>query len=179
MYNINRIDAEHVYLSPVRTDDYAIRCYMEWMSNPEYLHWIGRNHKVCSYKQEKEWAESRNYNTDHLTFNIVLKTEDFEGRLIGNCDIRKDGRMGICIGMESAQNSGYGTEVVKALIDFGFQQLNLPVMYLFVVAENERAIRCYEKAGLKYAGCIRNKCFYDGEYHNLIIMDITKEEYRG
>jgi RimJ/RimL family protein N-acetyltransferase len=62
------------------------------------------------------------------------------------------------------QGKGYGTEAVKLLLKFAFNDLNLNKVYLKVFQNNERAIKCYLKAGFVKEGLLRKESFIDGSY---------------
>ncbi len=72
---------------------------------------------------------------------------------IGNCgffDINwriRSAEVGLFIGEKSCWNKGYGTEVMRLLLQHGFGTLNLNRIFLRVDAENLGGIRAYEKAG--------------------------------
>ena len=48
---------------------------------------------------------------------------------------------------------------------------------LEVVDLNERAIKCYLNCGFTKEGVRRNRYFVEGQYRNVILMSILKEEY--
>lgn len=178
--NFIRIDSTSIYLSPLRVDEKAIETYTKWMANPEVNKWIGKNNSVCTYQNECEWA---NRNHDEIRFNIILKKKYSafkEDTLIGNCSIKvsnRNGTLGICIGEQIGQNHGYGTETIKMLIKFGFEELNLHAINLQLIADNKRAYKCYLKAGFKECGRTRECYYYEGHYSDVIHMDILKSEY--
>jgi RimJ/RimL family protein N-acetyltransferase len=47
-----------------------------------------------------------------------------------------------------------------------------------VVADNERAIRSYEKVGFRQEGKLREAVFVDGSYRDLLLMSILGREYQ-
>jgi ribosomal-protein-alanine N-acetyltransferase len=70
---------------------------------------------------------------------------------------------------------GYGTEIAKALIKFGFEKLHLHKIEAGVATENKRSIRVLEKAGMTQEGLRRKILPIRGEwkdnYHYAIIED--------
>ena len=72
---------------------------------------------------------------------------------------------------------GYGTEAMRMMVDYGFRELKLHRISLGVFAFNPRAIRVYEKVGFKREGVLRDILFYDGEYHDEIVMSILEHEW--
>ena len=177
--NIVRLKGDKIDLCIQRRDDEAIEKYITWMNDEEILQWIGRNTSECHLQDELEWINRTLKNEDH-PFNIVEKST---GELIGNCDITvekhsRNAVLGICIGEPSARNKGYGTEVIKMLIKYGFEEIGLHNITLELNGDNHRAHRCYEKAGFK--DCCREKesVWYNGHWADTITMQILEHEYR-
>ncbi len=81
------------------------------------------------------------------------------------------------MGEVSSRGQGYGTEAVELLLDFGFRDLNLHRIYLHVFSHNAAAIRVYEKSGFVREGLLRQTAYIDGEYRDVILMGIIREEY--
>ena len=55
----------------------------------------------------------------------------------------------IIIATDTDKNKGYGTDAVKTLSRYLFQNMNIQVCWIEPIAINTRAIRAYEKAGFK------------------------------
>ncbi|GHB80632.1 GNAT family N-acetyltransferase [Persicitalea jodogahamensis] len=70
---------------------------------------------------------------------------------------------------------GYGTELVKRIISFGFKELKLHRVHAGVATENHRSIRVLEKAGMTREGLHRRILPIRGEwkdnYHYAIVED--------
>lgn len=85
--------------------------------------------------------------------------------------------MGLFIGEEENRGKGYGQEVLRLLLDFAFETLNLHNVMLRVFAFNERAIHTYQKVGFREFGRRRESYYAKGRFWDEIHMDILKEEY--
>src|SRR5215207_1194559 len=72
---------------------------------------------------------------------------------------------------------GYGSEAMRLMVDYGFRTLKLHRIELDVFTFNPRAVHVYEKIGFKREGLLREVMFYDGEYHDAIIMSILEREW--
>ncbi len=75
-------------------------------------------------------------------------------------------------------NKGYGTEALQLVLDYAFTTLKLHRVWLDVFDFNERAVHVYEKIGFKHEGVQRDTLFYDGEFHNSVLMAILEDEWR-
>lgn len=82
---------------------------------------------------------------------------------------------GIFIGEKDARGKGYGTAAAKLMIQYCFDELMLHRLFLRVYAENERAIRSYEKAGFVKEAHLRDDVYIDGEYKDIVLMGILKD----
>ena len=71
---------------------------------------------------------------------------------------------------------GIGAAAVRAALALGFDELNLHRISLSVLADNARAIRCYEKAGFRVEGRLREAVFKSGERRDLILMALLRPE---
>lgn len=58
--------------------------------------------------------------------------------------------MDLFIAEEDYLNKGYGTQIVKVFSDYIFSHFKADKVYIDPAKDNQRAIRCYEKAGFKF-----------------------------
>jgi RimJ/RimL family protein N-acetyltransferase len=140
---------------------------------------------------QEVWAKERA--AGDILFSIVLPFDDdstryFQhprGSLVGVCgihsrrDIYQSGELRILIFDKDAVGKGIGTEAVKMLVDYGFNRLNLHRIWLGVNADNDRAVKCYLKAGFKEEGRLREDIFYHGKWADAIRMGILRSEWKG
>lgn len=174
MKYFRKIIGEKVYLSPMCIEDADTYC--TWL-NDEYVSGrIGLYGRVNSTSTEKEYIERIHKERTHY-YSIVLKEND---KLIGNIgiedidDISRTANIGIFIGEEENRHKGYGSDACK----YAFDTLNLHSLHLWVFSFNETAISVYKKVGFKEAGCLRESYYFNGKYHNHILMDLLKDELK-
>ncbi len=127
-------------------------------------------------EEEEKWYEEQNAKGDLYNFAIEKKTD---GKYIGGCGINNIdwknsvATVGIFLGKEFL-SQGYGTDAMKVLVEFIFNQVNIHKVVLHVFSFNKRAIRSYEKVGFKIEGTLKEQIFRDGKYHDEIIMGILR-----
>lgn len=85
--------------------------------------------------------------------------------------------LGIFIGEADYRGRGFGTETTRLVVEFGFNQLNLNKVWLTVDADNEAALRCYNRVGFRRDGVIRDAVYRDGRYIDRILMSVLRSEY--
>ena len=76
-------------------------------------------------------------------------------------------------------NRGYGQDSIRTLLRFLFMDFAAIRVELEVLAFNLRAISCYKKCGFLHEGIKRNRYFTDGEYKDVVIMGITKNDFHN
>jgi RimJ/RimL family protein N-acetyltransferase len=96
---------------------------------------------------------------DSALFYVIITMKE-TGAFMGMCNIwlegdnakNRDGRMGISISPEY-WNKGYGTEVLKFVVDYSFRWLALHRVSLRVFESNKGAIASYEKLWVPFLVC--------------------------
>jgi RimJ/RimL family protein N-acetyltransferase len=135
-----------------------------------------------SYETQKAWFEEmRKEKKKYGDFFWAIDTKD--GKFIGGCGVnhmdRKNrvARVGIFIGDREYLGKGYGTDAMKVLLEFLFEEYNANKVKLSVFDYNKRAIRSYEKCGFQTEAIQREAVFRYGKYQDMRCMAILKEEY--
>lgn len=77
------------------------------------------------------------------------------------------------IGEPAHRSKGYGKEATKLWIQYGIANLGLHKIYLNTLQTNVRNIRLNEELGFKVEGILRNECFIDGKYHDLLRLGLV------
>lgn len=168
---------EKIYLAPVEVDD--LNHYLKWMNDQEVTRFLNTRFPL-NRDVEKELLESMVREEDTIVLGIHLKETD---KLIGGIGLHKIQQVdrcatfGIVIGDKEEWSKGYGTEATELIVNYGFQTLNLNRIELEVFAYNERGINCYEKVGFMREGARRQARFCDGEYYDVILMGILRQEW--
>ncbi|HEY7268971.1 MAG TPA: GNAT family protein [Dehalococcoidia bacterium] len=110
-------------------------------------------------------------------YRRTLGVEDLGGRHIGNVMYynvdyqRREAEIGVTIGVKDYWSRGYGTDLIRTFVRYLFQNTILDRIYLKTLDWNQRAQRCFEKAGFSRYGTSRR-----GEY-NFVLMDVRRHEF--
>ena len=178
MKYFKKIVGDRIYLSPMNTED--AEKYIEWLTDRRVSDGLNHTKKVLNVEGEREWILSSLKKGDYQ-FAIVRKEDD---TLLGNCgfndidNMEKNAEIGLFIGEEENRSKGYGAEVLKLLLDYGFNYLNFHNIYLHVYSFNERAYACYKKVGFKECGRMHEAYRQNGKWYDIIEMEILEDEYR-
>jgi RimJ/RimL family protein N-acetyltransferase len=156
--------------------------FVAWLNDPEVQAGLSL-FLPFSLREEQNWYEEM---LKGPADQHVLVIEICEGETwapAGTCGFHaidwrnRFAELGIAIGDKVYWNQGYGTEVVRLLLQHGFQTLNLHRIFLRVFANNPRAIRSYEKAGFVHEGRLRQSEFKHGEYVDVLIMSVLRPDW--
>ncbi len=104
------------------------------------------------------------------------------GRAVGSVYIRDIDRRhlkaeyGIFIGVEECRGLGIGTMAARLMIRYSFEELGLHRLYLRVYADNQQAIRSYEKAGFVREAYLKEDVRIDGVYRDIVLMAVLNPE---
>ena len=109
---------------------------------------IGSRRDPISEEKERRWVQKKLAEGAAL-FSMLEKET---GAFIGNIELMDiadgAGELGIAV-TAAMQDKGYGTEAVRAMVDYGMDTLGLRRVFLKVFPDNARAIRVYEKCGFR------------------------------
>lgn len=154
MFNIDKgiIETERLILRPITySDDDAI---FDYSKNPN----VGPN---AGWKPHESIEETRDiiktvFAEKKNVLGIVLKET---GTLIGSIgvveDLKRDNgkvkMLGYAIG-ENYWGNGYVSEAARAILEYGFAELELDLISAYCYPFNERSKRVLEKLGFVYEG---------------------------
>ena len=140
----------------IKLTEELINEYLTMVNDPEVVNKISHNMRTFSYEEEQEWIKTK-LKENANCYSMIEKTT---GEYIGNVEIIKInngiGEIGITI-TPRKQDRHYGTEAMKAIMEYGYNKLNLDGFELNVYSTNRRAIHCYENVGFKKDGTGKNE----------------------
>ena len=124
------------------------------------------------YRQKKNYGQLG-------VFAIILRENN---KMIGTCELHTytpnfKAELGYTVN-PAYWGNGIALEASKALLEWGFRELNLKRIECLAFVSNEKSSRVCEKLGLTYEG-IRKKAYqlYDGTIGDLKCYSITDDEY--
>jgi RimJ/RimL family protein N-acetyltransferase len=111
-----------------------------------------------------------------LILAITLKeTDKFIGAIGLSLQMQyRLAELGYWIGKEF-WNQGFCSEAVKAIIRFGFEQLNLHKIYASHFSNNPASGKVMLNAGMIYEGTLKSHMLHWNEYKDLVYYGIIKE----
>jgi RimJ/RimL family protein N-acetyltransferase len=175
-----RLEGEIVRLRMRRESD--IPLFVKWYNDPEVRHWLHMSEapEQTAEGERQRWELTRG---DPTRISFVIETHD--GVPIGNIglvaidDVHRRAELGISIGEKAYWSRGFGTDALRVLLRFAFEQMNLHRIELITDADNDRGIRCYEKAGFKREGLLRGKRQRYGQPLDMLVMSVLRGDIEG
>ena len=175
---IEFLRGERVTLRPFERRD--LEAAQAWISEEGTRRFLGAV-LPKNVEQEHAWFDELVRGAEHqMVFAICLAGTDEH---VGNCGlhgvdwINRAAEFGIVLGEAAARDKGFGTEAARLVLRYAFEQLNLNRVLLRVYAYNLRAIRCYEKAGYRLEGRLRQARYWEGRYWDVLLMAVLRAEY--
>ena len=166
-----------IILTPLNEEDLPV--LHKWINNKELVN-FNSYYKPVSWESHLNWFKTITSNTNMVIFGIRLANDN---KLIGTGQLHsihpvyRSAELQIRIGDTHEHSKGYGTDAIKLLIQYGFNDLNLNRIYLGVFVDNIRAIKAYEKVGFIKEGLQRMSGYINGKYKDVVMMSILKKEF--
>jgi RimJ/RimL family protein N-acetyltransferase len=184
MLQPNALIGDLVYLTNVDVDN-DVPLMFKWHNDMDFLRYLHRGlPHFGTQKDLREWMEADFRGRRETRPMMIRRRED--DVLLGFCafkDMDKTARNALFFIAirpdESYQGKGYGTDAVRVMMRFAFQEMNLQRLGLEVGEFNVAAKRSYEKCGFQVEGTIRRSMYRDGKYWDMHYMGILREEWEA
>lgn len=103
--------------------------------------------------------------------------------LIGGMGLRLEpdhhrGELGYWIGVPYWGN-GYATEAAQAMLRYGFEEMKLNRIYASHFSNNPASGRILLKVGMQPEGCLRGHILKWGEYRDLVVYGVLKDDVKA
>jgi RimJ/RimL family protein N-acetyltransferase len=150
-----------------------------WFSDEDVTRWLGPPNFPSRAHQERFVEQASASGADAKYFTI----ETLDGKLVGDCGLRlidwksRKAEFFITIGEKEFWGKGLGSDALRIVIRLAFDKMNLNRLWLSVLVDNPRAVRCYEKCGFVREGLLRQESYVDGKYRDVLLMALLREDY--
>lgn len=171
------IEGKKIYLRAMEPED--MEMYREMVNDEEVSRMVvGWSFPVSKYEQ-MNWYE-RSVGDANKRFTICIKEDNSPVGMVTLTDIDLVNRSafhGIKLHSSCPKGMGIGTDSVMTLMEYAFNQLNLNRLNGEWLLYNTASKKLYEKCGWTEEGIKRQAIYRNGEYHDLAITGIMKEQY--
>lgn len=165
---------------------------INWIPNERFLlQWAGPLLKwpLNEAQLDKHLEETKGNKPKRYAFKAVRISDN---KVIGHIEVdfinydRLTGMLSrVLIGDPKDCGKGYGTEMIKLAVDFGFKKIFLSEIHLGVFDFNKPAISCYRKIGFKECDFKQEynlkeedtRIRFKNEYWQDLMMKLKKDDY--
>ena len=174
------IRTERLALREYTSDDWAT--VLEYQSDPRYLRFYARTERdqvAVRYFVGRCVATQAGAPRDVFQLAITLPMDN--GRLIGSCGVRvndrarREGNIGYELNPRYWGN-GYATEAARAMLSYGFEQLNLHRIWAQCNADNTASAHVLEKIGMRREAHFREHDYFKGRWWSSFIYAMLDQE---
>jgi len=176
------LETERLILRPFEEADFeAVHAYASVAENIQYMPWGPNDESQTKAFIMRSIAQSKENPCKEYQYAVVLKSGK---KLIGGCSFTVSGNAEAEIGWilhRDYWKQGYGTEMGKCLVEFGFNKLGLHRIIAHCDAENYGSYRVMERIGMRREGCFLEarpaSKFSDKKYGDEYSYAIQKDEW--
>jgi len=145
----------------------------EWLNNPNYF---GEYNPLM--QESRTELEKRYENMPPETkWFIIEKKDGTKIGSIGHFPAGKQFEIGYAI-IPSERGKGYCTEAAKIMVDYLFLSKEIVRIQAHIDPRNKASQKVAEKAGFKREGTIRKSFFTKGEWRDMLLYSILREEWK-
>lgn len=178
-YASNILQGEKVRLRPLKETD--LPQLASWWNDPEWM--VLQSARIAPTPDAPTIDMFRMWSSNKDAGSFGFSIEEIEsGQLVGHVTvwgidaIVRAGTLGIIIGGEHVDR-GLGTDAMRVVLRYAFEELGINKIELTVWEYNSRALRTYERVGFVVEGTRRAATFHAGQYWAQIQMGILRSEY--
>lgn len=154
---------------------------VEFLNDPEVQATLNFDYPTSLAKTEA-WFSKNLLAPNRVDFAFIRNEDSavigFGGFINVNPKARK-AELYIFVGDKSCWGKGFGRDGYKLLVNYGFGELGLERIYLYQLAENERAVRATAALGWKTEGLLRKDIWSHGEMKDQYVLSILRDEWEG
>jgi len=172
------IEGRLVRLRAVERED--LKRLRDWRNDPEVKKFT-REYLELGMRHQLRWLDSLVKDKNTMMFAIETKNR----KLIGCTGLtyidwkNRRAEVSIYIGDKKYKGKGYGTDTLKTLMDYGFRELNLHMIFGEIFEYNMANIKLFEKCCFKKDGVLRHRLYRNGKYWDSIFYSILKDEWEA
>lgn len=172
--NANRLEFRRLEASDVTSR------YVDWLNDPAVNEFLETRFSVQDIASCMDYVERTNADPSSHFFGVFLKDE---GRHIGNAKLgfinpwHKTGELSLLIGDKGEWGKGYGTEIVRALTAYGFEELALERIEAGCYEANLGSLQAFLRAGYTVEGFFRKSLSFGAERCGCFWLGILKHEF--
>lgn len=163
---------ERCYLRILTVADVS-QDYVDWMNDPEIMRFTEARFQSWSQEDIKNFVQQCEESDGNYLFGIFDKETNVH---IGNIKLGPVNRhhryasIGLVIGRKDYWGKGIGTEAIRLVCEFGFNDLKLRKLTAGAYATNKASIKAFQKCGFRGEGQLKRHYLDDGCYVDAVLL---------
>lgn len=154
---------------------------LKMMNDPETEKMLGGVSFPISMVAQQNWIRRQMENSSVLRCIIADRTNEETGLgtvILSDID-QKNGsaQVHIKLGVENCRGKGYGTDAVKTIVKYAFEEMRLHCIYADVLEYNIASQKLFEKCGFHKDGLLRGRVYKGGNYINVVTYSCLEEDF--
>jgi RimJ/RimL family protein N-acetyltransferase len=172
------LEGERIYFRLIEREDLPQR--VKWINDPAIQHTLNYDYPTSLARTQK-WFDTVLMDSSRRDFSVLTLADD---TYIGFCglinieELVKKAEMYAVIGDREYWGAGYGTEIYRVLMNYGFNEIGLNKIYGYQLVHNEAAHRVVEKLGWKRDGLLRQDIYSHGRIRDRYIVSILRRDWK-
>ncbi len=173
------LNGNKVYFKLIEAEDLKKR--VVWLNDPDVQKTLHYDFPT-SLARTKKWFDGIVLDRTRVEFSVFdLRSDEHIGfcGLLG-IDVRvRKAEFHAAVGEKKFWGGGYGTEIYKLLVNYGFLELGLNRIYGYQNIDNEAAYHVVSKLGWKKEGTFRQDLFAHGRLYDRNVVAILRHEWES
>ncbi|WP_017727928.1 GNAT family N-acetyltransferase [Halalkalibacterium ligniniphilum] len=152
---------------------------LDWIDNEKLLYqWSGSEFTFPLSKEQLERYMAKAEKEDTYHFQVEADGKIVGHASLGRVDLRhQTGRLGKVFIAPPYNGKGFAKEMIKQILAFAYEQLDLHRISLGVFNFNIPAIKLYESFGFQKEGLLRDVIRINGSFWNVYEMSLLRPEW--
>ena len=152
----------------------------KWRNDKALISNLGAPYRYINLEVDEKWYETYMLNRNNAVRCSIVDENDYILGLVSLVSIdylNQSAEFHLMIGKKENRGKGIGTFATLEILKHGFYNLNLRRVELTALKDNDMAQKLYEKIGFIKEGVKRSAKYKNGEFVDMIIYSILKEEF--
>lgn len=169
---------EKVILRAIESGDRDM--FLEIINDPETEKMIGGLSFPVSSLEQELWIKNQVGNKSMLRCVIAKKDRQEVGLgtvILSDIDYRNGvAQVHIKLSPKGARGQGLGSDALRAISGYAFDELRLNALYADILSYNEASRKLFSKCGFKRDGVLRQRVFKNGAYVDVFSYSLLKAD---
>ena len=146
-----------------------------WRMLPEVTKYLFTD-PVLTVEDQKQWYEEMKEKGDSIYWIVNFENIDIGYATLFNINKRM-GESGVYIGEIDYRRKGLSKIILRKIVEYAFETLNLHKLYGCVLSENYPALISYLKNGWKVEGVLRDHIFKHDRFYDVYMVTLFRAEW--